>query len=72
MNDPKPAKASDKVDLQQLAEEADASPQATQGGAYGGVNVQDTGDAASRAASRPGTGGPASPGGDRPGSDRKA
>lgn len=72
MSDSKPAKANDKVDLQQLAEEADSSPQATQGGAYGGVNVQDTGDAASQAASRPATSGQTSPSDDRPGSDHKA
>lgn len=31
--------SSDKVDVRDLAKEADASPQATQGGGYGGVNA---------------------------------
>ncbi len=70
MSDSQPAKGNDKVDLQQLAEEADGSPQATQGGAYGGVNVQDAGDAASQAASRPGMAGQEGHGSDRPGPDK--
>ena len=47
------ASGGDKVDVRDLAKEADASPQATQGGGYGGVNVQDspTGAAQSRTSS---------------------
>ena len=36
------ASGDDKVDVRDLSKEADASPQATQGGGYGGVNVQDS------------------------------
>lgn len=34
------ASSGDKVDVRDLAKDADASPQATQGGGYGGVNTQ--------------------------------